>query len=218
MKDKIALKRIGAYLIDFILISIVSMIITSITFINPKHEEYTNISEEYNNVLNQYYEDEIDINEFNELTKNMSYEISKTGYVYIIGDIVVAFLYFGVFAYFMHGQTLGKKLMNIKIVSNKDNKDLKIYNYFIRVFILNSIILNIVTLIAINFSKNTYFTIYNIAANFDSILLIAILLMIFFNKNGRGIHDILAGTKVIDLNEKSNIEEVEILKPKKNDE
>ena len=49
--------------------------------------------------------------------------------------------------------------------------------------------------------------------------------MILFWKDGRGLHDILAGTKVIDVREENNLEvveeqkstqeEVEVIKPKK---
>lgn len=220
MKGNLALKRIGAYLIDFFIIAFLSSILTYLSFINPKYDEYIQASEEYTKILNSYYENKIDINELNEKTQNISYELSKTGYVYIIGDIVIAFLYFGIFAYFKKGQTLGKKAMNIRIVSNVDNKELKPYNYFVRVFILNSVILNLVSLIGICFSKNTYLKLYTYGANFDSILLIVIILMILFQKEGRGLHDILAGTKVIDLNkekiqENELSDEIEIIKPRK---
>ena len=113
--------------------------------------------------------------------------------------------------------------MGIKIVSNK-GKDLKIYNYFIRAFILNGVILNLCTLIAICFKESTYLKIYSAASNFDLILMIILFLMILFWKNGRGLHDILAGTKVIDVRDEANLEvveetkekdEIEIIKPKK---
>ena len=128
------------------------------------------------------------------------------------------------FVYFTKGQTLGKKIMGIKIVSNK-GKDLKLHNYFIRAFILNGVIMNILTLIAICFKESTYLTIYTVASNFDMILTIVIFLMILFYKDGRGLHDIFAGTKVIDVREENNLEvveeqkstkeEVEVIKPQK---
>lgn len=225
LKNNLILKRIGAYLIDFVIISFISSILTYISFINPKYDEYIETSEKYTEILNDYYEDDIDINELNEKIQDLSYDLSRTGYVYVIGDIVIAFLYFGLFAYFKKGQTLGKKALKIKIVSNKEDKELKPYNYFIRVFILNNIILNIIILIGLCFSKSTYLKLYTIGANIDTILLIIIVLMIFFQKDGRGLHDVLAGTKVIDMKENTLEEEIptttekeekiEIIKPKK---
>ncbi|MCM1053545.1 MAG: RDD family protein [Ruminococcus sp.] len=197
MKSNI-FKRVCAYLIDFIVITLISAAITSISFLNPKYEEYSKVSGEYNEILNSYYKGDIEIGELSEATRELSYEMNKNGYVYLISGIVVSFLYFGGFAFITKGQTLGKKIMRIKIVSNKD-KELKLYNYLIRCFILNGIIPNIITLVAICFSKSTYFKIYNIGSNFDTILMIVIFLMIMLNKEERGLHDIIAGTKVIDL-------------------
>ena len=223
MTSNVPLKRIVAYIIDYLLITLVSTALVYITFINPRYDEYLEASKEYNAVAEQYYSKEITAKEFSEQINDLSYELNSTGYVYTIGNIIIIFLYFGVFVYFTKGQTLGKRIMGIKIVSNK-GKDLKIYNYFIRAFILNGVILNLCTLIAICFKESTYLKIYSAASNFDLILMIILFLMILFWKNGRGLHDILAGTKVIDVRDEANLEvveetkekdEVEIIKPKK---
>ncbi len=205
MNNNIILKRIGAYLIDFIVITLISMILTKMSFINPKYDEYVEVTNKYNEILSDYYEKEIDIDELNEEVNEISYEMNKSGYVYLIGDIVVIILYFGVFNYVYKGQTLGKKLMNLQIISNKD-KPLKIFNYFIRCIILNGIIMDIITLIAICFSKSTYYDVYRIGSNINMMFQIIIFLSIMFSVSGRGLHDIIAGTKVI--NTKVSNEEV----------
>lgn len=223
MTSNIPLKRIVAYIIDYLLITLVSTALVYITFINPRYDEYVEASKNYNAVAEQYYKQEITAEEFSEQINDLSYELNSTGYVYTIGNIIIIFLYFGVFVYFTKGQTLGKRIMGIKIVSNK-GKELKWYNYFIRAFILNGVILNLCTLIAICFKESTYLKIYTAASNFDMILMIVLFLMILFYKDGRGLHDILAGTKVIDvrdenkeevIEESKETEEVEIIKPKK---
>ena len=223
MTSNIALKRIIAYFIDYLVITLISSALTYITFINPRYDEYVETSSEYTELMQQYYDGEIDANEFSLATKDLSYELNSNGYVYTIGTIVIVFLYFGVFVYFTKGQTLGKKIMNIRIIGNK-RQELKLHNYFIRAFILNGIIMNLATLIAICFKESTYLTIYTAASNFDMILTIVIFLMVLFYKDGRGLHDILAGTKVIDVRDEANLEvveetkekdEVEIIKPKK---
>ncbi len=201
MKASGIIKRFGAYFIDLLVVSLISSALLYISFINPTYDKYIDASEGYNEVLEKYYKGKIEIKEFNEETRKYNYEMNKYGYVYIIGDIVIIFLYFGVFAYYTKGQTLGKKLLSLKIVSNKD-KELKLYNYFIRSFILNGIILKIFNLGAVFFSKGIYYKLYNIGSNIDSIIFMVIILMILFNKEGRGLHDVLAGTKVIDLKDK----------------
>ncbi len=197
MKNNI-FRRVCAYLIDFLIVTLISSAVTYISFINPKYEEYTKVSEKYNDMLKSYYDGDIKIEDLTAKTSEISYEMNKTGYVYLISGIVIIVLYFGVFPFITKGQTLGKKLMNIKIVSFKD-KELKFYNYLIRCFILNGIIPNIITLIALCFNKSTYFKIYNIGSNFDTILMVTIFLMMMLSKDERGLHDMLAGTKVIDL-------------------
>ena len=217
MKGNLTLKRIGAYMIDFFIISMISSIIIAIPYVNPNYDKYVDASKKYNKLLNDYYEEDLDVNELNLKTQEMSYELNKNGYVYLIGDTIILFAYFGLYAYFRKGQTLGKKLLKIQIVSNDNEKELKPYNYFIRVFILNSVILNLATLIAICYSKKVYVTIFTYASNLDTIILITIVLMLLFKKDNRGLHDVLAGTKVIDLKEieKEETKEVEIIKPKK---
>lgn len=222
--SNVALKRIVAYLIDYLVITLISSALVYVTFINPRYDEYVETSQAYNEVLQKYYDKEIDANELTEQTKELSYELNSSGYVYTIGNIIIIFLYYGVFVYFTKGQTLGKRIMGIRIVSNKGKK-LKLYNYFIRAFILNGVIMNLLTLIAICFKESTYLTIYTVASNFDMILTIVIFLMILFYKDGRGLHDIFAGTKVIDVREENNLEvveeqkstkeEVEVIKPQK---
>ena len=224
MNNNIILKRIGAYLIDFIVITLISMILTKMSFINPKYDEYVEVTNKYNEILSDYYEKEIDIDELNEEVNEISYEMNKSGYVYLIGDIVVIILYFGVFNYVYKGQTLGKKLMNLQIISNKD-KPLRISNYIIRCIILNGIIMDIITLIAICFSKSTYYDVYRIGSNINMMFQIIIFLSIMFSVSGRGLHDIIAGTKVINTkvsneevvkeNKEEIKEKVEIIKPAK---
>ena len=221
MTNNVALKRIVAYFIDYLVVTMISSALVYITFINPRYDEYIETSEAYTEIVQNYYEHEIDATEFTEQTRELSYEVNSNGYVYTIGTIIIIFLYYGVFVYFTKGQTLGKKIMGIKIVSNKGRK-LKLHNYFIRAFILNGVIMNLLTLIAICFQESTYLKIYTAAMNIDTILSIIIFLMILFWKEGRGLHDILAGTKVIDVREEQAEEEieepkeeVEVIKPKK---
>lgn len=230
MNNNTIFKRIGAYLIDFLVITLINMIITKMSFINPKYDEYVEVSAKYNEMLTDYYDKKINIDEFNSKVNDISYDMNKSGYVYIISDMVVIILYFGVGNYFLKGQTLGKRVMNLQIVSVK-NKPLKIYNYLIRCILLNGVIMNIITLIAVCFNKSTYYKIYSTGSNINLYLMIIIFLSIMFSRNGRGLHDLISGTKVINTKivnteVKNNIEtkkeevikennEVTIIKPNK---
>ena len=198
----LSFKRIFAYFIDVIIVTFISSALTYATFLNPKQDDYTKYTEEYNKAVEKFYDDQ-NVDDFSKTVNDLSYNLNKSGYVYLIGDIVIAFLYFSVFAYFTNGQTLGKKIMKIKVVDYKTNDNPKIYQYLLRTFLLNGVILNLGTLVLINFSSKTYYQIYPWLANFDTILLLVIILTALFTKEKRGIHDYAAHTKVIDL--KNNI-------------
>ena len=87
--------------------------------------------------------------------------------------------------------------MKIKITSNNDKK-LTMNNYLIRALVIDSVLMNIITIITILlFSKDIYLTSYNIISYVFSFVYIVSLAMILFSKNGRGLQDILANTKVI---------------------
>ncbi len=191
-------KRIIAYLIDMMIITFISTALTYLSFINPKYDEYITYTEKYNTAIEKFYDDQ-NVEEFSEVVNNLSYDLNKTGYVYIIGDIIITCLYFGIFAYFTGGQTLGKKLMKIKVVDYKTHNNPKIYQFLLRTLILNGIILNLGTLILIMFKRQTYYHFYPWLANFDTILMLIIILTTLFTKEKRGIHDYIAKTKVIDL-------------------
>lgn len=220
MKINLFLKRVVAYFIDYLVILILTAGLVYLSFINPRYEEYKDVSNKYNNIVMDYYDKKINIEELNKKTQAISYDLNKNGYVYLVGDIIIALLYFGGFAYWTKGQTLGKKIMKVKIVKAKD-KDLKLHNYLIRAFILNGIILNIIILVALCF-KDQYLTICNYGSNFTRMLELIILVCILMNSEGRGLHDFVAKTKVIDLKEEESkeieVKEEVIKKEKKNNE
>ena len=206
---KLTLKRIGAYLIDIILVTVVATLISSNSYINKdykkyeetydeyitKYEEYNDyytnfdnyyntgskISEkEYNKLLEfgeiytkdltNYYEDnKIDEKEYNKILENLntnyskiennySYKLLKYSIIPTIVSLMCILLYFVVIQFYFNGQTLGKKIMKIRTVSN-NNKNLTILNFLIRSLIVNEVLINILNIVfLIILSKNNYIT------------------------------------------------------------
>ena len=60
-------KRIIAYLLDILLVFFVASLVTSIRFINPYYDKYTETYEKYSDVLDKYYKGDINENEMIEL-------------------------------------------------------------------------------------------------------------------------------------------------------
>ena len=137
--------------------------------------------------------------EFVKETNDVIYNINKKSVTVNIVTTVLTISYFVVLAYFMNGQTLGKKLMNLKIVSI-NNKPLTMNNYLLRGLLINSILMNVLGLIFIlGLNKSTYLKINDITTYIFGIIYIVTFGMILFREDRRGLHDYLAGTKVISV-------------------
>ena len=187
-------KRVLAYLVDIMIISFVSLLLT---YFVPTSENYNKLNKEFETLTIDYRNQEVTMEEYLEKGTDINYQLNKEGIPQTIVSTVLSIIYFVVLTYFMNGETLGKKLMKIKITSNNDKK-LTMNNYLIRALVIDSVLINIITIITILlFSKDIYLTSYNIISYVFSFVYIVSLAMILFSKNGRGLQDILANTKVI---------------------
>ena len=234
-------KRIAAYFIDMVIVSVVVFGLTNIKQINYQYDNHEKVAKEYQvyvdkyeklenkyeNAKEKYKDKKITKKKYNEIKnsyndykkgyekqiKKFNYEISKNSVISTIISIAIVIAYFGIFQFSMNGQTIGKKLMKLKVVKNKKG-ELNIFNYLIRCAILNGVIINLVLIIFVNiFSANDFYMANYIVSNIQSIVEILILIMIFMTSDARGLHDYIAGTKVIDISNKQD--EVEYI-PKKN--
>ena len=207
-------KRVLAYLVDVMIISFVSLLLT---YFVPTSENYNKLNKEFENLTIDYRNQEVTMEEYLEKGTDINYQLNKEAVPQTIVSTVLSIIYFVVLAYFMNGETLGKKLMKIKITSNNDKK-LTMNNYLIRALVIDSVLMNIITIITILlFSKDIYLTSYNIISYVFSFVYIVSLAMILFSKNGRGLQDILANTKVIStetVEEKQEVLEKEIVNKK----
>ena len=151
--NKPILKRACAYIIDLMLILIISSLFAGIEALNPNEEKYEETYNQYKTMISNAS----DINSINnEEVINITYDMSKYGISIEIINLVVTVLYFVVFQYLNNGKTLGKTLMKIKVVS-KDNKKIKFYQILLRSLIINSILsLFVLILILLFCSKSIY--------------------------------------------------------------
>ncbi|MBQ9072034.1 MAG: RDD family protein [Bacilli bacterium] len=216
---KIVLKRVVAYIIDIILVSLISTFLTSNSFINKDYDKYANTYDEYEEVYNEYtnsieeLDDELTDDEYNkkleEINKeyegtleNYNYKLVKLSIIPTSISIIIIILYFVVLQYLLKGQTIGKKIMKLQVKSNNDKK-LTIFNYILRSLIVNEVLINILSIIFLLVLKKEGYLIYNqIIYVVSYIIEMVIIFMIAFDKNHRSLHDYIANTKVIDLKEK----------------
>lgn len=223
MKTNLIWKRIIAFMIDLFVIGLISGIISiPISYINPDKEKYEALTKESAELIGKLTDEEITEQEYRDKVETLSYDLAYAGKIDTTINIVVTIAYFGVFAYFMQGETLGKKVFKLKIVretkeeEEEEPKNLTIWNYLLRCLIINSVLSDIFSLIGLAF-KNNFYTIYTFGSYLSSLLIIVSLIMMIARKDNRGLHDLLANTKVIDKTTlvAEPTSEVEIIKPKK---
>lgn len=193
--------RALAFIVDIIIISI----ITSLLFLPfPQHNNYSKLTNQVQEYATTYSSGQITVNQYLAQVNDISYDVSYQHVPYTIIYIVMTIGYFVVFQYKNNGQTLGKKIFCVKVVSNSDD-DLTINNYLIRSLICNSLLINILDLFLIVFiNRNNYGYVSTIFSFIQLIVTISSIFMIIYRKDGRGIHDIVANTKVVMADKKEN--------------
>lgn len=202
-KNSILSKRILAYLIDVFFLFTILGLISQIKFINPTYDKYNEAYESYTEILENYTNEKIEDKEFNKLYNENYYLVSKYSISYNIVIILGIFLYFGVFQKFNKGQTLGKKLMKIKVISNNYKENISVFRYFLRIlpmyyiYIGGLIPLFINSILIFILNKSNYMIITMSTSYVFLLISIISFIMICSKKYEKGIHDIISKTKVI---------------------
>lgn len=187
-------KRLGAFIIDyFIVIFIISMITMGFS-----SSATNDISKKASELVSDYQNEKITAEEYTEEYSKLSYELQKSNVNMNIASITLYVGYFIIFATLNRGQTLGKKLFKIKVVS-KDNKDVNVWNMLIRSLLIYNLISAIFSVIFVNFlGVNAFTNIYMVIGYIEYFVMIVSFFMVTYKKDGRGLHDIIAGTNVIE--------------------
>lgn len=201
MKNKPTFKRVCAYIIDIVLISFISSLFASIEFINPKLDEYNKNYEEYRNYVQSITSgsETVDTNELlnGEKINDYTYNIASSGVITSEITLIISVLYFILFQYYNNGKTIGKALLKIQVKSI-DNKKLKFKQIVLRSLVINSLLTSLISIICLlTLSKSNYLTVSNCVQMIDMAVMFITFGMVIFREDGRGLHDLLAGTVVV---------------------
>lgn len=204
-----SLKRIIAFVIDIVIVSLVVSLINLLP-LDPYKDKYKDAYEKYNEVVQKSTEDEK--NDYKDEIIELNYEVYKYRTYSSMFSATALILYFGVLPLVMNGQTLGKKIMKLRVVSNNEKK-LNFWKYLIRIVILNNIWLSLINIGAVYVVSGVkfYYVTYVISM-LSSLIYMLNLIMVMFRKDNRGIHDMVAGTKVIEVSNDVVVESVEEVK------
>ena len=110
-------KRFFAYIIDIFIVLVIANLITMFIPISEKTQDYY---KELQTTQKKIYDKEIDVKEYTDIILEDNYNISKGTVLISLTSIIIYILYFVVYQVYNNGQTVGKKLMKIKVKSITD--------------------------------------------------------------------------------------------------
>lgn len=186
-------ERLGSYLIDTVIVSFIFSIICL-----GLGEQTSSAKKEIEKLDKQLLEEVITPEEYLEEYQSALYDYQKECVLESGISVALTVAYYVVFQYMNKGQTIGKKLLNLRVVDKDNKKTISILKGFVRSFILFSILsgtLSIILLYVLN--KNSYFISYGGLLLFEGIFMLTTVILMLYKKDGRGLHDIMTNTIVI---------------------
>lgn len=186
------MQRFLAYLIDVIIVSIfVSIFATFMT-----SEKYQELSKQEETVIKSFTDGEITMEEYVEQTKNIEYRMDKENFNLTLLGLGINIGYFIAIQFINKGQTIGKRLMKIRIKKTQGKLEAK--DIVIRALIVNSILSTLVSLIAITFAnQESYILVKMLITSLESIIVLISAIMILYRKDKLGLHDMITKTEVV---------------------
>ena len=192
------IKRISAYILDsLILLMFVSFLITPIQ-LNDKtvFTEFKEHSKEILDVTADYLELEKKVKSLGENSKKLQYKHRYSLYFLSqkILTVLLTIVYFVIFPLFNNGQTLFKKIFKIKVEYDTILKYL-LREEMARNFVLTSLILYFIA--SFNYSLFSLYLGYITPITLSFMIINFIVFLV--NKDNKALHDIIAGTNVVEV-------------------
>jgi len=189
------LRRIVAFLIDFVIITLIIVLFTNLLTQNNNIEV---LNKEFNNTVNNMGNVSFSVS-FNQLALIYK-DLDMEKIMYSVINALMIFIYFIFIPYFFDGKTIGKKILKIKTVRN-DKECLSLKNLVIKNMVDTGLMYILFSLTLIYILPATSYFIFVIVLSILQIsLIVASIFMIIKRKDKRGLNDILSGTKVINDN------------------
>ena len=199
--SNIKVKRIGAYIIDYLFVFLLITMLSQIRVLNPSYEEYAESYVRYEEIM-----DDLTVDNAVEIAKSkeymqVNYDLSKYSVSISIISLVVYLAYFVGFQKWNNNQTLGKKLFNIQVVGN-ENKKVGWLQLLWREVVLYNLIWEVLTIVSIwVFNYEGYMYASSLLTFIAGAIIWVNIFFVVIRNDSRGIHDLLAKTKVVERDE-----------------
>lgn len=189
-------KRLFAYLIDVIILSI---ILAFIGLFIPTSSNLTNLGNELLSLKNNFSSGSIDNFTFLNQYSGIVYSIDRELFLTNLINVTVGIIYFIVFPLYNNGQSFGKKIKGLKIVSN-DNSDVTSNALLVRYLFMDSIGVTIISMCLIFILNDFgYFLCQSLLSFLQFLVVIVSIFMVIYSREKRSLPDLIAGTKVIEV-------------------
>jgi uncharacterized RDD family membrane protein YckC len=186
-------ERLSSYLIDTLIVSLIFSLIC-LGFGNYTSEAEKAMLELENKML----ENSITMEEYLVEYKDILYDYQKENVLQSGISVALTIAYFVVFQYMNKGQTIGKKILNIRVVDKKSKKSISILKGLLRSFIVFSVVSGTCCILFLYiFNRDTYVISYSALLSLEAIFTIVTMILVLYKKDGRGLHDMMANTIVI---------------------
>ena len=199
--SNIKVKRIGAYIIDYLFVFLLITMLSQIRVLNPSYEEYAESYVRYEEIMNDLTVDNaVEIAKSKEYMQ-VNYDLSRYSVSISIISLVVYLAYFVGFQKWNNNQTLGKKLFNIQVVGN-ENKKVGWLQLLWREVVLYNLIWEVLAIVSIwVFNYEGYMYASSLLTFIAGAIIWVNIFFVVIRNDSRGIHDLLAKTKVVERDE-----------------
>lgn len=189
-------KRLLAYIIDVIILGVILCIICS--FI-PTSRNSKRLNDELFSVAEDYFDNKVEFNTFINRYSSISYNLSRELFLSDLIGVIVGFLYYVVFPLCNKGQSIGKKIMHIGIVSN-DGSQVSSNGLVVRYLLMCGLGTSILSMCMIFILKDfNYFVFVSILSFLQILVVIISVFMVLYRNDSKSLPDLIAGTSVIEV-------------------
>lgn len=198
-------QRFVAFMIDLILVSFITSLVTAII---PTNSSIDKLYDQQIKIVENYTAGKITMQEYVNQLVDINYDIAKQTGIITLVSIAISLLYYVLYVYKNDGQSIGKKMMKIRIQKKDKDKELTMNDLLFRTMILQGTLVSIIGFCTILFlDKDTYLATNSLLNLIQYSILIISFFLIAFTKERQGLHDMVAKTEVVCTNTVLNKEE-----------